>query len=143
LSFEQPLLGGSMGGRKPGRFHASGFPVRQPVEPPPSIGVECGGFSKSKPLEAIDGSRPPVPFAPHSATTLALQACDDIDNLHDVRLAYACIEKLVDPQHVSDSEELHPIRTELGALMRLVNEELRRRIEASDATMQSLRLALG
>jgi len=85
----------------------------------------------------------PAPFDPHSATTLALQACDDIGNLHNVRLAYACIEKLVDPQHVSDSEELHPIRTELGALMRLVNEELQRRIEAADATTQSLRLALG
>jgi hypothetical protein len=48
-------FGGSMGGREPGRFHASGFPVRQPVEPPPSIGVECVGFSKPKPLEAIHG----------------------------------------------------------------------------------------
>ena len=85
----------------------------------------------------------PEPFAPHSATSLALQACDDIDSLNVVRLAYACIEKLVVPQHVNDTEELHPIRTELGALMRLVNEELQRRIETADATMQSLRLALG
>ena len=44
-----------MGGREPDRFHASGFPVRQPVELPPSIGVGCVGFSKPKPLEAIHG----------------------------------------------------------------------------------------
>jgi hypothetical protein len=44
-----------MGGRKPGRFHASGFPVVQPVEPPPPLGLGGVGFSKPKPLEAIHG----------------------------------------------------------------------------------------
>lgn len=85
----------------------------------------------------------PAPFDPHSAASLALRACDNIDSLHDVRLAYACIEKLVVPQHVNDTEEIHPIRSELGALMQLVNEELQRRIDTADATIQSLRLALG
>jgi arsenate reductase-like glutaredoxin family protein len=84
----------------------------------------------------------PAPFDPHSAASLALQASDDIDSLHDVRLAYACIEQLVVPQHASDSEDAHPIRTELSALMRLVNDELQRRIETTEATMQSLRLAV-
>ena len=42
-----------------------------------------------------------------------------------------------------DTEEVFPTRTELGALVRLVNEELQRRIEAADATTQSLRAALG
>ena len=84
----------------------------------------------------------PEPFDPHSAASLALRACDHIDSLHDVRLAYACIEKLVVPQHVSEPEDVHPIRTELSALMRLVNEELQRRIETTEATMQSLRLAM-
>lgn len=32
-----------------------GFPVDQPVEPPPSIGLGSSGFCKSKPLEAIHG----------------------------------------------------------------------------------------
>ena len=84
----------------------------------------------------------PEPFDTNSAALLALRACDDIDSLHDVRLAYACIEKLVDPTHASDSEDVYPIRTELSALMRLVNEELQRRIETTEATMQSLRLAV-
>jgi len=85
----------------------------------------------------------PEPFDTNSAALLALRACDDIDSLHDVRLAYACIEKLVDPQLVRDSEDIYPIRTELSALMRLVNEELQRRIETTEATMLSLRLAVG
>ena len=55
------FLGGSMGGREPGRFHASGFPVVQPVEPPPPLGLGCVGFSKPKPLEAMYGSRSRVP----------------------------------------------------------------------------------
>ncbi|MNV81004.1 hypothetical protein D3C71_1746400 [compost metagenome] len=53
--------------------------------------------------------------------------------------AYACIEKLIVPQRVEETEEVFPTRTELGALVRLVNEELLRRIEAADATTQSLR----
>ncbi|MBJ2154927.1 hypothetical protein [Variovorax sp. IB41] len=84
----------------------------------------------------------PESFAPHSAASLALQTCDDIDSLHDVRLAYACIEKLVVPTHASDAEDAYPLRTELSALMRLVNEALQRRIETADATMQALRLAV-
>ena len=79
---------------------------------------------------------------PASAESLALQACDDIDSLHVVRRAYACLEKLIGPQHTSDTEEVYPNRTELSALVGLVNEELRRRIETADSTMQSLRVAL-
>ncbi|TSD62010.1 hypothetical protein FFI97_014235 [Variovorax sp. KBS0712] len=60
-----------------------------------------------------------------------------------MRRAYACIEKLIVPQHVNDTDDVYPTRTELGALVRLVNEELQRRIEAAEATLQSLRAAAG
>jgi hypothetical protein len=87
---------------------------------------------------------PPFPESsePASAESLALQACDDIDSLHVVRRAYACLEKLIGPQHTSDTEDVYPSRTELSALVGLVNEELRRRIETAGTTMQSLRVAL-
>jgi hypothetical protein len=75
--------------------------------------------------------------------SLALQACDDIDSLHAVHRAYACLEKLIVPQRVHDAEEVYPTRTELGALVRLVNEELQRRIETAEATIQSWRAAAG
>ncbi|KQX34458.1 hypothetical protein [Variovorax sp. Root434] len=77
-----------------------------------------------------------------SVESLALQACDDIDSLHEVQRAYACLEKLIVPQGVNDTEEVYPNRTELGALVRVVNEEMQRRIETADTTMESLRVAL-
>ncbi|MFM9927046.1 hypothetical protein VLK31_28950 [Variovorax sp. H27-G14] len=84
----------------------------------------------------------PAPSSSESPESLALQADDDIESIRNVHCAYACIEKLVLPQRVSDTEEMHPTRSELGALMRLVNEELQRRIDAAGATVQSLRGAL-
>ncbi|WP_062469017.1 hypothetical protein [Variovorax boronicumulans] len=78
-----------------------------------------------------------------TAESLALQACDDLDSFHTVRRAYACVEKLIVPQHVNDIDDVYPTRTELGALVRLINEELQRRIEAAEATLQSLRAAVG
>lgn len=88
-----------------------------------------------------------APSFPESSETLStgslvLQACDGIDNLRVVQCAYACLEKLIGPQHTSDTEEVCPSRTELSALVGLVNEELRRRIEIADATIQALRVAL-
>ena len=77
-----------------------------------------------------------------SAELLALRVCDDIDSLRVVQRAYACLEKLIGPQHTSDTEEVYPSRTELSALMGLVNEELQRRITTADTTAQSLRVAL-
>lgn len=85
----------------------------------------------------------PTPLDNHSAASLALQACDDIDSLHLVHRAYACIDKLIGAQRVADSEEIQPSRTELSALVQLVNDELQRRIEATEVTMQSLRTLLG
>lgn len=74
--------------------------------------------------------------------SLTLQACDDIDSLHEVRQAYAGLEKLIVPQRVDDTEEVCSSRSELGALVRVVNEELRRRIEAAEGTLRSLRAAV-
>jgi hypothetical protein len=74
--------------------------------------------------------------------SLALQACDDIDSLHELQRAYAGLEKLIVSQSVNDTEEIYPTRTELGALVRVVNEELKRRIETADSALQSLRAAL-
>lgn len=89
---------------------------------------------------------PPTPessSATARAEALALQACDDVDSLHVVQRAYACLEKLIDPQRVNDSEDLSPSRSELSALFGLVNDELHRRIETADAAVQSLRAAVG
>lgn len=77
-----------------------------------------------------------------TAESLALQACDDVDSLRVVHRAYACLEKLIVPQRVNDAEEIYPSRTELGALVSVVNEDLQRRIEVADATVLALRAAV-
>ena len=71
-----------------------------------------------------------------------MRACDDVENLRAAQRAYACLEKLVGPQHTSDMEEVCPSCTELSALMGIINEELQQRIETADITIQSLRVAL-
>jgi len=74
--------------------------------------------------------------------SLALQACDDVESLHEVRHAYAGLERLIGPQRVNDAEEVCSSRSELSALVRVVNEELRRRIQAAESTLRSLRAAV-
>jgi hypothetical protein len=84
----------------------------------------------------------PGPPETLSAQSLALHASDGIDSLRVVQRAYACIKKLIGPHHTSNAAEFCPDRTELSALVGLVNEEFQRRIDAADATAQSLRTAL-
>ncbi|WP_062472525.1 hypothetical protein [Variovorax boronicumulans] len=86
----------------------------------------------------------PSPASPDFgvAEAFALQACDDTDSLREVLCAYACLEKLIVPLEVSDTEQLNPTRSELSALLRLVNDELSRRIEAVDKTVHAMRGAL-
>lgn len=77
-----------------------------------------------------------------SAQSLALQASDEIDNLRDVQRAYVGLEKLLFPQGANDTEEVYPTRSELSALVRLVNDALQQRIETVDTTVQSVRAAM-
>mgnify|MGYP003583454553 CR=1 FL=1 len=65
--------------------------------------------------------------------TLALQACDDAENLNEVLRAYTAFEKLIEPGALNDSEALTPTRSELSALLRLLNEALVERIDAVNA----------
>lgn len=43
---------------------------------------------------------------------------------------------------MNDTEEIYATRTEFRVLVRLINDELQRSIEAADITIQSLRVAL-
>ncbi|MNQ77351.1 hypothetical protein D3C85_922150 [compost metagenome] len=56
--------------------------------------------------------------------------------------AYTALEKLVDTSALNDSEELAPTRTELSALLRLLNEALVARIGAVNAAAGDMRRAL-
>jgi hypothetical protein len=73
---------------------------------------------------------------------LALQACDDADALNEVMRGYIALEKLVDPSTVNDSEDVGPTRSELSALLRLLNEGLTNRIVAVNTAVDTLRAAV-
>jgi hypothetical protein len=73
---------------------------------------------------------------------LALQASDDAGTLNDVMHAYTTLEKLIDPIALSDSEVLMPSRTELSALLRLLNDALLVRISAVSAATCAVHEAL-
>lgn len=73
---------------------------------------------------------------------LTLQACDDADNLNDVMRAYTALEKLIDPSALNDSEVLTPSRTELSALLGLLNDALLVRIDAVNAATGAVHEAL-
>jgi hypothetical protein len=74
--------------------------------------------------------------------SLAIDACDKADSLRELLSAYTCVEKLIEPAELGDSNLVNPTRTELGALVRVVNEEMERRIDSIDKTLQSMRSAL-
>lgn len=89
---------------------------------------------------------PNVAALPHrparAASSWALEVSDDVANLHDVLQAYVGLEKLLSPAKTSDCKDVAPQRHELGALVRLVNEALAQRLEATEATVSSLRESL-
>ncbi|MBN8756199.1 MULTISPECIES: hypothetical protein [Variovorax] len=73
---------------------------------------------------------------------LALQACDDAENLNDVMRAYAALRKLVDTSALNDSEVLTPSRTELSALLGVLNDAMTVRIDAISLAAGAVREAL-
>ncbi|MDM0065955.1 hypothetical protein [Variovorax sp. J31P207] len=81
---------------------------------------------------------------PRTSASLAFKAQAELDHLCDAQLAYACIEQLLDPDRSSDGEEMqiHATRSQFSALLRLLNGELKQRLESVDAALQSVRDAL-
>ena len=100
-------------------------------------------MAESASARAQDSARS-TPFEPASPNLddLALQACDDADNLNDVMRAYAALRKLVDTSALNDSEELTPSRTELSALLGVLNDALTARIDTVNGATSAVREAL-
>ncbi|KIQ32698.1 hypothetical protein RT97_11605 [Variovorax paradoxus] len=73
---------------------------------------------------------------------LAIQTCDDAETLNAVLLAYTAFEKIIEPGVPNYSEVLTPTRSELSALLGLLNEALVARIDAVNAAAGDMRRAL-
>ncbi|MDM0081640.1 hypothetical protein QTI17_13640 [Variovorax sp. J31P179] len=113
------------------------------------MAVSTPAFAQSSSRSSARTIRDPVATEaiaprPHSAASLAFKAQAELDHLCDVQLAYACIEQLLDPDRSSDDEEIqiHATRSQFSALLRLLNGELKQRLESVDAALQSVRDAL-
>lgn len=59
---------------------------------------------------------------------LALQASDDVQSLREVLDAFICLERLVTPIERKEPEDFGPTRSELGAMLSLLNEVFRQRL---------------
>lgn len=81
-------------------------------------------------------------FSASHLSDLALQTCDDADHLNEVLRAYTALEKLVEPAGLQDCETLTPSRTELSALLCLLNRALRSRIDTIHAAAITLHEAI-
>lgn len=81
-------------------------------------------------------------FPASQLSALALQTCDDADHLNEVLRAYTALEKLVAPADLQDCETLTPSRTELSALLYVLNEALTSRIATVHAAAEAMHLAL-
>jgi hypothetical protein len=81
-------------------------------------------------------------FSASHLSDLALQTCDDADHLNEVLRAYTALEKLVEPASLQDCETLTPSRTELSALLHLLNQSLMSRIDTIHAVALTLREAI-
>jgi len=114
-------------------------PAHAPALPAPSENVTAATDAVPSPDAAAESSLCPLQ---DSAESLALQASDDISNIHDVHRAYACLEGLIEPRRLNDPAEVYVSRSELSALLRLLNLELQRRIDTAETTIASVRLAL-
>ncbi|MET3383042.1 hypothetical protein [Variovorax paradoxus] len=95
----------------------------------------------SAPARSRVHSASPDPAFPN-LDDLALQACDDADTLNDVMRAYTALKKLVDTSALNDSEVLTPSRTELSALLGLLNDALLLRIDTVNGATSAVREAL-
>lgn len=121
------------------------FPVVQPVESPPSLGLECGGFSKPKLLGPSlaksfrTSARPPAT----PAQILAVEAADRMGDIKDIHRAYVCIEQCIRPISLREHDGFSASPAELGALLAAVNAEFGRLLEATDNASDALRKSLG
>jgi len=77
-----------------------------------------------------------------SSASLAWRARDQACNLTDVLNAYTCVELLVAPVGSQDAEDIHATRDQLSSLLRVINEEFERRIEAVTAAIDTTHSAI-
>ncbi|SFN21763.1 hypothetical protein [Variovorax sp. OV329] len=95
------------------------------------------GNSKSDKDESAD--RKPE----RKARSAAIHALDKLEHLRETLRAFECLQGFLTPQHLpAFQEEFYVDPGELRALVRCINAETRRRMQAVGVAMESVRQAL-
>lgn len=71
----------------------------------------------------------------------ALRVAEQADHIGDTLDAFRALEHLTTPVGRDDSQRLEPTRTQMGALLRVLNDELARQIDALASATDALRTA--
>lgn len=79
--------------------------------------------------------------AASTPSAAALRVADQASQFRDTLNAFLAVERLTTPPGRDDCENLEPTRTQMGALLRVLNDELARQIEALDGATEALRNA--
>ncbi|UCV00121.1 hypothetical protein [Acidovorax radicis] len=76
------------------------------------------------------------------ASSLVIDAQDNAAELRTALQGFAAVEALVTPYGAQDSQNVTASRDQLGALLRMVNSEISRRVDDLEVTIANLRAAL-
>lgn len=71
----------------------------------------------------------------------ALRVADQAEQFRDTLDAFLALERLTTPSGRNDCETLEPTRSQMGALLRVLNDELARQIDALASATEALRTA--
>lgn len=82
------------------------------------------------------------PSSPRPASAFVTDVEDNAAELRTALQGFAAVEALMTPHGSHDSQNVTASRDQLGALLRMVNSEISRRVDDLEATIASLRAAL-
>jgi hypothetical protein len=77
-----------------------------------------------------------------SPSAFVLDAQDHAAELRTALQGFAAVEALMTPHGSQDSQNVTASRDQLGALLRMVNSEISRRVDDLESTIEALRRAL-
>lgn len=95
--------------------------------------------TSASPLHLVARQRAHTSAATQGA--VALRVADQAEQLRDTLDAFLALERLTTPSGRDDCETLEPTRTQMGALLRVLNDELARQIDALASATEALRTA--
>lgn len=96
--------------------------------------------TSATPVHLVARQRAHAAAAPTQGAA-ALRVADQAEQFRDTLDAFLALERLTTPSGRDDCETLEPTRSQMGALLRVLNDELARQIDALASATEALRTA--